>query len=167
MEKKSTKLFLGVLLLSVWSIFGYRLYERKTKANTAYPTAMIPEHKATATEREAFALLLNYQDPFIAERSVRSRKTSTSVVPKSKIVTSQKNQGRKKTEKKKEKFPSIEYKGNVKLVSGQLKAIVKIDNDIDHWRSGERKNGLLVEKIFDDSIQVRFQDIVEVIIKAE
>jgi len=167
MEKKSTKFALGVLLLSVWSIFGYRLYERKTKANTPYPTAMIPEHKAAATEREAFALLLNYQDPFIAERSIRSRKTSTSILPKSEVVASRKHQVRKKVEKKKVKFPTIEYKGNVKLVSGQLKAIVKLENDIHHWRSGERKEELLLERIFDDSIQVRFQDVVEIIPKAE
>ncbi len=168
MEKKSTKLFLGILLLSVWSIFGYRMYERKNKANITYPMANIPEHKATATEREAFALLLNYKDPFLAERSNRSRKTNTSVLPKPQAVTSKHNRKAKKVEKKKEvPFPKIEYKGNVKMVNGQQKAIVKMDNDIHHWRSGERKDDLLLERIFEDSIQMRFQDIVEVIVKAE
>ena len=164
MEKKSTKLFLGILLLSVWGIFGYRLYERKNKANIAYPMAEIPEHKATATEREAFALLLNYKDPFVSNQPNRSRKTNTSILPKPQVVASKKNQ---KVKKKKVPFPKIEYKGNVRMVSGQQKAIVKMDNDIHHWRSGERKDDLLLERIFDDSIQVRFQDVVEVIVKAE
>jgi len=162
MEKKSTKLFLGILLLAVWGIFGQRLYERKNKSNRTYPTAVIPEQKAAATEREAFALLLNYKDPFVSERSIRSRKTSSSIQPKPNVVPNKKN--RRKV-KKKVKFPAVEYKGNVKLVSGQLKAIVKMDNNIHHWRSGETKNEVVLEKIYDDSIQVRFQDMVEVIPK--
>ena len=167
MEKKSTKLFLGVMLLSVWSIFGYRLYERKNKPNTTYPTTAISKQTAVATEREAFALLLNYKDPFVPERSTRSRRTNVSVSQKRKVVASKRSQPQKKVKKKKVPFPKIEYKGNVKMVSGQRKAIVKMDNDIHHWRSGERKDELLLERIFDDSIQVRFQDMVEVIAKAE
>ena len=167
MEKKSTKLFLGILLLSVWSIFGYRLYERKSKTNTAYPRAVIPEHNAAATEREAFALLLNYKDPFVEERSIRSRRVNSAIQPRPSTAAIQKNKARKKVEKKKVPFPKIEYKGNVKLVSGQQKAIVKMENDIHHWRSGERKDDLLLERIYDDSIQVRFQDMVEVFVKAQ
>jgi len=165
MEKKSTKLFLGLMLLSVWSIFGYRLYERKNKTNNTYPTAVISEQAAAATEREAFALLLNYKDPFVSDRFTRSRKRISSDLPKAKIIT--KNQIRKKVEKKEVKFPNIKYMGNVKMVSGQQKAIVKMDDNIHHWRSGERKEELLLERIFDDSIQVRFQDMVEVFTKAE
>ena len=167
MEKKRTKLFLGIMLLSVWSIFGYRLYERKNKGNTGPPMALIPEYKAVATEREAFALLLDYKDPFMAERSYRSRKTHSTILPKPKVVANRKTQASKKRPKKKVKFPKIEYKGNVKMVSGQEKAIVKMNNDIHHWRSGERKDELLLERIFEDSIQVRYQDMVEIIPKVE
>jgi len=136
--------------------------------NTGSPIAEISEHKVAATEREVFALLLNYKDPFISERSIQSRKTNSSILPKPKSVTTRnKTNVSKKTPKKKVKFPEIEYKGNVKMVSGQEKAIVKMNNNIHHWRSGERKDELLLERIYDDSIQVRFQDMVEVFPKDE
>lgn len=164
MEKKSTKLILGMALLLVWGLFGMRLFNRKAK--TYVPVNAITEEKDIPTQsRDSFVLLADYVDPFLGRKS-RNFTTSAKITSPPKNSKKSTKKVPKTVAKKQPVFPKMEYKGKVKVKHGMAKAIVKVDNQLVHWQPGARNQEMILEQIFEDSIRVRLEDVVMVVTKA-
>ncbi|MBK8562385.1 MAG: hypothetical protein IPN76_03325 [Saprospiraceae bacterium] len=63
-------------------------------------------------------------------------------------------------------FPAIGYKGNVKLKSGRMAAILSIGGSISNIGVGEKLEEVTLLEIYEDSILVRFQKAEKIILKA-
>lgn len=175
MEKNTTKYFLGIVLLSIWGLLGYRVYNKMRPKNDWKPVAQTIVLDNNQIKQDSFTLLLNYNNPFQVNKNIRmpqavlaDNSDSKQNLPQQQYV-SKKQRVQNALKKKKTEpvpFPMVSYKGNIKLKNGRTVALVNIDNQIMNLGKGEEHGKVLLRKIYSDSIQVRFEGRDSVIMKA-
>ena len=170
MKSSHTKYLLGIALLAVWGLVGFQLYSKMGNKNQAYipftekPIEQLPQ------QRDTFALLANYRDPFLGKKLKR---TKTNVSP-SKVRSTKAKANPAKAVKPKPKpkpkksivFPKMIYKGHISLKQGREVALVNVDGKSLNLAWGERYGELTVTKIYEDSLKVSYQGEEQLILKA-
>ena len=151
MDNKNPKYLLFLAVIAIWGLFGYRLYDRtRPKGGIgALSNKDVASHQPTGNV-DSFSLLLGYKDPFTASFSSYRQKVKTPKKEKPKPAKEVKKKAPPKP------FPTIVYKGNLKLKTGRTVALVAIENQNAHMEEGETFKEVRLTKIFGDSIRVRY-----------
>ena len=162
MNRKSTKILLGIAVLTIWSTVFYRIYKAIAPEDTTFlPTTSYNLAVEKKSKQDTFTLLANYRDPFLGQRSTypkRSRSLSPSPPPKRIINTPPPKPVATKPPKKRKpvKFPKVHYKGFVKN-HGVTKALVNVNGKSQNLKRGQEFENVRISRITEDSIQVMFQ----------
>lgn len=175
MENKKTKYLLALMLMLVWGLVGYRVYDKyfsraKTPARIAQPIY----EETNNPQTDSFDLLLTYSDPFIYDDIQREEKSNNiysgmnmslrypsvsvepprvevrpmPIAPPPPII-----------------FPDILYKGNINLKSGRVVALVNVAGTITNWGLNETFKDMLLAGIYEDSIRVQYKNESRTILK--
>ncbi len=161
MKNKKLTPYLLVVVLIVWGAIMYRVYKTVNSNNTTpnfkVATSNVELHSIDPVESN-YTLILSYSDPFLKNVEKKKVVKRRSTVPKP-TVRPKKNPVIK--EKKEEKNPirwdEIKYSGSfLNKKSGDNVALISFFNIPLTIKEGEEKNGLLVKKIYGDSLRVRF-----------
>lgn len=168
MDNKKTKYLLGILLIIIWGLVCYRIYQRVQPNRDAiiYQPSTIA-NASDAPLLDSFELLLDYRDPFFkttARRTHRSPKLTES--PKVSNNTSKKRAAPKKKSKPKPiEFPPISYKGTVQVKNKKAVALLSINQQMVNLQEGEKFEEVVLQKIYTDSIRISFQKEIRTILK--
>ena len=159
MKIQTTKPFLAIALLGVWGLVGYQLYQKFGPKEEFIPAYHQSYQQTEVQAAESFKLLVNYRDPFLEERLKKKRAatsapTIVNVAPRKAIALA-----------KKIVFPSVLYKGNIKLDNGREIALVNVDGKTLHLAEKENHEDLKMLRIYEDSIKFSFQGMDKVIPK--
>ena len=156
MEKNSVKYLLGIAVIAIWGLLGYRIYQK------VYPPVYIPVTTSSnittsvPLAKDSFTLLAKYRDPFEIETTSSKKKSQVKAIkPKNKPVQNN-NKGAKRS-KPFSSFPKLLYKGLITVEKGNQIALVTINGQMIHLKKGQEINGLILNDIFTDSIQVKYQ----------
>jgi hypothetical protein len=164
MEKNKTKYWLTVAMLGVWGLVAYRFYQRASPNNGVQTPTALPKMSGTAAEKDSFSLLLTYGNPFASSDAPKRTTENNSNAPSK--GTAVRTPPEVKPEPPMVAFPAIGYKGNVKLKSGRMAAILSIGGSISNIGVGEKLEEVTLLEIYEDSIRVRFQKAEKIILKA-
>lgn len=172
MKDLSTKITLGIALIGIWGLFGFRIYQRyqPTNDNLDYSANLPTQTQSNAKQKEfKFGLELDYRDPFLGESLARKEQYQPSKPQRRSIRTTPIKETPKKQEKpqklKSVKFPEVEYKGNIRLKSGRSVALVKVEGQMINWGLGEQLSEMNLLRIYEDSIQIKLQHEEKLILK--
>ncbi len=161
MKNQSTKYLLGLALLTVWGLLGFRVYQKYSPTQLSFHQPERPAPILTALPLEPFSLLSNYRDPFASHPPNQTAMVNP-VRPTSKKPPAVKLQVK---EASPPAIPELSYKGNIALKNGRESALLRVDNHLVNLGKGETYNELKLLQIFDDSIKVSFQGLEQTISK--
>lgn len=171
MEKNNAKYFLGIALLSIWGLVGYRVYNKMNSNNNWRIPNQEISFSNPQSSIDSFGLYLDYESPFkVAKASftpqvvVANNASSTSGINTNKVA--QRKVKKRKSQPQKVAFPSVSYKGSISLKNGRTAALIKINNQITNLGVGEEFENVMLQKIYNDSIQVRFENRDSIFFKA-
>ena len=162
-ENNKTKYLLGLCLLGIWSVLGFRFYEKFSR-NESITLIAANSNINDPKQKKIFnyALILDYADPFTGKKSIRiPQKTAT--LPKRNI--SRKVDPAKFNKHKKVRFPQVEYKGNIVNANGKVAAIVKINKEFLNLNLFESHQDIEITKIFQDSIVIRKEGVEKTVVR--
>lgn len=161
-NNKFAPYILGPILLIVWGLVFYKIYQAVYggETNFSMPTfAKIPVIEGPI-EESPYALLLDYNDPFLGKKirgssldkaTVRQIKNSNSSPPR----PVQKN---KTISPPKLPFPTVIYQG-FQVSELDTIASLKINNRFyPIAREGNRYQGVEIQHIYKDSIQLNYKN---------
>jgi|GEM_PF-2364606 len=161
-DNKYAPYILGPILLIVWGLVFYKIYQAVYGDGEAYA---LPVYQPITTfdkpqKDSGYVLLVNYKDPFLGKKWAQSnasttrRIPSTSPRPKPKPVVPVQVPTAVATPPK--PFPSIQYQA-FQAMQGDTTAFLKIaDKAFYTLRKGDERKGVLIQQIFKDSIQLVF-----------
>ena len=180
MEGKKVKYLLGLLLLGVWGILGYRIYQKRNPEVYTFEANAKAIALESIPEVKPFQLDLDYQNPFLKAgiKEVKISRYSKPMATSSNFVSSRRRRVeassvalRKKMEvkakPKKVVFPKISYKGNLKLKTGRQAALLSINGKTMNLGRGEQFEGLELVHIYEDSIQLKYESKMKTIEKVQ
>jgi len=147
------------LIIIIWGILFYRLYLLFFPSETLVITQgeIIIANTNTSFKKDTFNLIDNYRDPFLGKRE-------TSVEKPEKLSLSVPVNIGKKTNSL--QWPSVSYTGMVKKEKSILPlAFIHINGNEHLVRQGDKIEGILLKKVYKDSIEVVFEKEKKVISK--
>lgn len=162
-DNKYAPYILGPILLMVWGLVFYKIYqavynEEENFAVPQYDKLPVFEDKQ---EEDSYALLVDYKDPFLGKRfnyssneKTRPRAINSNTRPKANIVAP------KPVVKKgiQKPFPVVVYQG-FQIMDTDTVALLKINNRFyPVARKSDVFQGVQVNEIYKDSIQVQFDN---------
>lgn len=152
MKNQASKYALGLTLLAVWGLVGFRVYQKFGPKELNLPPPRYALATTTATPAEPFQLLLDYRDPF-------SGKSFPPPASPPKTVSNPPKPAAAKPKKPPAPpaLPKIVYKGHVALRDGRQAALLRIDNQLVNMGEGERHDAVQLLKIYGDSVKVEFK----------
>jgi hypothetical protein len=171
-NNKYAAYILGPILLMVWGLVFYKIYQavysgEETFDVPKYDSLPVFEEKQ---EENSYALLVDYKDPFLGKRfnytsnentSARATSRNTNNRPKTNIAAPKpvvKNIAQKP-------FPKVIYQG-FQIMDADTVALVKINNRFyPIARKGNTFQGVRVNEIYKDSIQVQFENQQQTVLK--
>ncbi len=157
MNKKRNIYILLPVVLIVWGIIGYKIYQ-SIKPKTQPVVKQNYEYKyqpITSNDDFTYSLHTNYRDPFLG------------TLPKKK--TTKKRQVSKPSKKKsvkKKPFPRITYKGlvNPKVVSKESVFMIEINGKSELLKIGQSFSNITLLSGHKKEISIRFQDSIKKIV---
>lgn len=116
MKNKKTIYFLLPVVIGIWALIGFKIFNYKNDDNNSFGTLENKNNdNNTESLNENYNLLLNYPDPFLKrKRSYRAVNSNSSVNNTSSNKTSNRKTGNNKPVAKESSWPEIEYLGRVK-----------------------------------------------------
>lgn len=158
MKKNNTKYLLGLALVGVWGVLGFRIYEKVNPSNNfqlVSSTINTPVESNLPTRN--YQLSLGYDDPFLEKKLKRAKPVAVQQ-PSDKITRRRKNQ-KKRPEKKRVIFPQIIYKGNMKMKGGREVALMNVDGQFVQLGKSENYKDLNVLQVYPDSVRIAFSGV--------
>lgn len=151
MKNKLLTYFLGSVVLGVWGIIFYKIFNSWTDDDTSsllgYSYSLPKEELYDYSSKDTFNLLLNYKDPF----RITSYKSELS-----KRISSEKKRGHFVVKSKKDQPHSVIYSGYIGDSGSQkMLTIVKINGKDEIMRVGEIIGKIKLLKNYKDSIKIR------------
>ena len=157
MKNKKQIWILGPLVLLVWGMIGYRVFNALKGNSETYPVYQAPPsvQGSDSTQSNAYSLIKNYPDPFLKKerRSVSGISTKT-------------NSSRAKVKTRVTKtvvpiplrWPVVNYKGSIERRSTSSILYVLEIEGINYFLSkGDEENDLKLLEVYEDSVKVEFK----------
>ncbi|MFW5852299.1 MAG: hypothetical protein ACOCWB_08750 [Bacteroidota bacterium] len=157
MKKKNVTYLLLVIVIVVWGIILYKIYEYiSTDSDKSSPMAIdTTSFQETTIPTDTFSLSLDYQDPFLKKQLNYRTKPS---------LTKKHSHTPKKTQPKITKqtiqktiWPHITYDGMIRSDETNL-ALLQINNQSYIIALGEEEKNIHVKQLFQDSILLLYKD---------
>jgi len=162
LEQSYSKYILGALLLLVWGLVFYRIYQAfATEDDFSMPSIQFANwNKEQAVNKVGYQLALDYEDPFLKEQAYHFSSPRPKQQMDQKPSFAQKEPKRSKKREKKvalPKMPQVRYQGYAISQSDSI-AIIKIDDQFfPNLTVGETVQGMRLVAIFSDSIWLNWQ----------
>ena len=159
MEKNTTKYFLGVAVVAIWGLLVFRIYAKMKPQNNFVIPMDQPHFTANENVPDTFVLSLNYSNPFKVGRVRQPQVIATSGISNNKPSKPKTNKvkTKKKNAPKVKVLPKVSYKGMIKLKHGRTAALLSVDGNLMNLGRNEKYENILLQKIYEDSIQLRFE----------
>jgi hypothetical protein len=169
MKGKKTTYLLLIAVLAVWGTIIYRIIEhRKPDIVPEYTYSVNSGSEELFSDDDVYKLKLNYTDPFLkGNYSTTSQSKETA-----KAVNNQNNFRRRVLPQnssvinEKVNWPEIKYSGLIinNNSSSQIGLLV-IDNESFIMQSGDEQKEVKLEKLYPDSVSVKFGEELKTIVK--
>jgi len=152
-ENNKAKYLLGVSLLAIWGLVGYRMYQKYSGNENSF--SLVPPNTEIPIAQAGFQfdLQLDYRDPF----GNKAKIMSTDPRPLLSTSRSVKKIGKIKTKKKKVRFPNVEYRGNIVSKTGEEAAVLMYEKEFLNMNINQVHNKLTLVNIHPDSVIVSFE----------
>lgn len=152
MFKSKLNIFLGVLLIGIWTILAKKMFFNNTST--------IEINKNSNIQQSAHYIKFS-KDTFNLDLKVLKRDPFLNKLYSQPLPRKNKTPKKHKTPVKsalKKKWPKIEYLGYVKSeVSSSPLVLLRINNKLKRFRKGSvSSSGLIVKTIFKDSITIKY-----------
>lgn len=136
-------------MVLIWGLIAYKIISRDSGETLVVPNSVVVPDTVKGPIVDSFNLLVNYRDPFLGKTWYAPKKKVTASIPKKTV--------QKPEPQKIVTWPHIQYKG---LVSGNNTNIglIVIGKTQYLLTSGEVKEDVLVENIYEDSITVIYEE---------
>ena len=149
MKNKKTVYVLLPAVAIIWGIVIYRVFSglhssnENYKMNTNFNTSV----NTNSSVLDTFSISANYRDPFLGRMiSVNANSIQKNETPKVEKVIQQ------------IKWPTIIYNGMIKNQKSKKElALVQIGGKDNIMKAGETAEGIKIQKIYKDSIEVVFE----------
>ena len=158
MSKKNINIALIVLVLSLWGTVAYKslyqyLFSNNDDLGVNLNTSQV---NFTTISKDTFDLQKVTHDPFLNKQLEKVEVLST-IIPVSKPIAVKKPKVEKKIEAI--QWPQIFYYGYIKSKDKTEELIlIKVDNQLYKLRKNATVNGLLINKLYKDSIEVKYNN---------
>lgn len=159
-RQEHSKHLLGLAMIVVWGLLGYRIYQKFNPAKVVYVRQAEPIKAVEVEAIQEYTLLVNYQDPFL------DKKVPKTVPGKPKIPVAPPQRPSPKPIKKVVVFPKVEYKGRLKTKDGHSIALVRVNQSVFNWGKGDTYRKLELIHIYEDSIRISYRGVEKIIEKA-
>lgn len=167
MSKKRINIALIILVLGLWGAIGYKTINQYFFSKTQFISEAklnIPSH-FTKIKKDTFNLETIQRDPFLNKSSIRLVDNSIAerIYVKPQLINKPIIQPKLIVS-----WPSVFYYGYIKSRGKTEELIlVKIENNLHKLRKNSEVDGLIIKKVFNDSIEVLFNKEKRMIIIAE
>ena len=152
--KKAINIGLIIIVLSLWGTVSYK-YINRFFENDEVILALSDDYNygtVSIIEKDTFLLEPLTKDPFL-NKVFSKPKPQVSRVP---VAPKVKSEAKPKEEMF---FPTVKYYGYIKSKDKKEELIlVKINNRLEHVRLNSNIDGLVIKKIYKDSISVYFNN---------
>jgi len=159
MAKKKINIVLILAVLGLWGTVGYKAVSQYFFSEEIKTAAVASDYnfKARKIERDTFALEKINRDPFLNKALLRAE-SNHAVVPRAAVSGTRRVVPAKAIEKPKEAkyWPIVSYYGYIKSGSKNELVMLKIGNKMHRLHKGQEVEGLMLNKVFKDSVEVRF-----------
>ncbi|BDS14296.1 hypothetical protein [Aureispira anguillae] len=166
-DNKYAPYILGVMVLVVWGLVFYKIYQAVygTEDDFVPPKFDAPLVLEDRQQEDSYTLLLDYKDPFLGKHFKLSQRNGSTVAnggrmnsrPRQPAKVVKKTIPTAKTPPPKP-FPTIVYQGFQVMESDTI-ALIKINNRFyPVARVGNSFQKVQVEKIYQDSIQLSYEN---------
>ena len=158
MSKKNINIALIFLVLSLWGTVAYKslyqyLFSNDDNLGVNLNTSQV---NFTTISKDTFDLQKVTHDPFLNKQLEKVEVLST-IIPVSKPIAVKKPKVEKKIEAI--QWPQIFYYGYIKSKDKTEELIlIKVDNQLYKLRKNALVNGLLINKLYKDSIEVKYNN---------
>ncbi|WP_417800659.1 hypothetical protein [Tenacibaculum sp.] len=145
MNKKQKTYLLLAVVVCVWGLIGYKIYNRLSPNTTTIATTNNSNHfsRKKIVEVQPYTIRADYRDPFLGKLPIKRKKVSFK--PKKKITGEKKN------------FPQIVYNGTV--ASNKSKSfIITINGEQEIFNLGQNVRGLTLVKGNSEEVLLKFQN---------
>jgi hypothetical protein len=154
MKNKKAVYILMPLVVLIWAIIFYRIFSAASgeDGNTGFQSMdQLPEQEADTNQ--TFTIAANYPDPFLKTAALVSVKKVEKKPPVVKPIVNI-------------KWPNIVYGGTIKNQQSKKQvALVEINGTSNMMRLNEEVGGVQLKRIYNDSIEVVFQQQRKMIVK--
>ena len=167
MSKKRINIALIILVLGLWGAIGCKTINQFffSKAQFVNDAKQNVTSNFTKIKKDTFNLETIQRDPFLNKSSIKPDDDSIvkSIYIRPPLINKPITQPRLSVS-----WPSVFYYGYIKSKGKTEELIlVKIENNLLKLRKNSEVNGLIIKKVFNDSIEVLFNKEKRVIIIAE
>lgn len=171
MKNKKTTYILFFLVILIWGIIGFRIYNHVHDSGTDQtPFVILPLSRAGSDTSGTKRLKLNYNDPFL-KRNVSVAKTITMPEKKYSAQTNIRRrigEFNRKAPEKSVSWPDVSYSGLIlNDKTNEELGLLQVNNESYLIRNGDIRNDIIIVKIFSDSIFVSYQDETRTILKTK
>jgi hypothetical protein len=157
--KKRINIILIIAVIALWGTVGYRSVKNFFYTKEEFITENKKQNiKSILTQRDTFNLGTLKYDPFLKK----------SIPKQTKITIHKTNKPQPKKNPETEiSFPDVKYFGYIKSGKNPEVLLLKINNKLCRIHKGENKDGILIKKIYEDSIRISFNKTLRTIIKVK
>ena len=126
--RKKTTVFLIVLVLGIWGLIGYKLFERQTAKSPLIKKHYLDTNQVAIMQRKPYQINIYSNDPFLGKKSESSAKTRVQNTSNEQI-----------------NWPTLNYVGHLASTKGD-RYLFLIDGKAVLIKDGEEKNGLQLKR---------------------
>lgn len=157
-NKKSIYILLPAAIL-LWVYIGWQIYQQ-VKEPAPVESIFTPTLKRVEKKEKPipFVLALNYKDPFL--RSVNGKHSNSEELERKKGKSVKKNNRRRIA------WPNLTYRGWIENHKKTI-GLLQINNKQYLVDEGLEYNGILIEKLYQDSIRIKKDNEVKRIVKTK
>jgi len=157
MKNKKAIFVLTPLVLLVWGLIAFKIFNGKTDKKTRLkqtPLKSAVEDTVSLLNSNDYHLHIDYRDPFLGKFPVQKKRIAIS--PKVKPKTKRKKIGRPVIN---EDWPKVVYGGRILNQTSEYNvAILQVDELERLVREKDELQGITVNEIYKDSIKVSFNN---------
>lgn len=157
MKKNNLRYLLGLILIIVWGLLGFRIYHKMNKSTNVHMQDNSLNLEPAKNEARVFNLSLDYNDPFLKKqfkpkpKFVKRNNNSQAPVIRQRVKN---KPGPKKRQKV--RFPQIVYKGNIQTKEGRMVALLSVNEKFMQLAENEKYHEMTLLKVYRDSIRISY-----------
>lgn len=154
--KKKINILLAVAVLSLWGIVGYRTYNnyfKPQKSDVSGISSSGTDNTFKLMKKDTFSMALLARDPFMGSQVSESKTVAKAFYKKTEGVSKE----ARLVSRLPKLMPPIQYYGYIKTRESKKEtAVIKIGQSLKRLKQGEAFEGIKIQKVFKDSIIVRY-----------